>query len=248
VFSVESENGIFPTRIVLENRGFDSAPWPRNVDVIMFRFPARAKDGATIISDTRLAARIVTALNTNGWCIFFAYGSIENKLRPFQFADVLKLTGLTLVDVAVFSKPWWGGKKSDTHLTGSYEYVFMFTSAKRWYLDRSYLHDVIKGEKYEGVSCPGNSWDLARYNPAELYPQDVASSILKMICLLPGSVILDPLMGGSAGLEASVTCGYSFIGYEADLKKYNSYSKVLKKLYKLIADRDREHAIGGKEI
>jgi hypothetical protein len=214
------------------------------VDAVMFRFPARKKDGADDISDTLLAAHIATSLNANGWCVFFAYGSIENKLRPFQFAEVLRMAGLTLVDVCAISKPWWGGKKADTHLTGSYEYVFLFTNAKRWYLDRSYVHDFVVGEKYDGVSCPGNSWELKHYNPAELYPQDVAAAILKMVCLLPGSVVLDPLMGGSSGVEAAIACGHSFIGYEPNIQKYNSYARVLKRLSKVIADRDRDQRIG----
>ena len=236
--------GIFPVRVTIENVKFHTIKWPRNLDTIMFRFPARAKDGANEISDTNLAAHIVTSLNTNGWCIVFAYSSIENKLRPFEFAEVLKMAGLTLVDIAVFYKPWWGGRKSDSHLAGSHEYVFLFTNAKTWYLDRAYLHDVIQGEKYTGVSCPGNSWELKKFNPAELYPLDLASAILKMISLLPGSVILDPLMGGATGLEAAVYSGYSFIGYEADAKKYKSYEKVMKKLSQHIKERDTDHLRG----
>lgn len=240
--SLSHEVGIFPTRIVLENRKIDGDAWPRNVDAVMFRLPARKKDSPQEINDDVLAQRIHDSLNKSGWCVMFAYGSIENKLRPFDFALKMRAKGLVCVDVITLTKPWWGGKRSDTHLACSHEYVFLFTKADRWYLDRACVFPILAGDKDE-ASCPGNSWRLANYNPAEVYPRDVAATVLKMLSLLPGSVVLDPLMGGSAGLESAVACGYSFIGYEADEKVFKKYEKVVNKLKGSIKERDEEHKL-----
>lgn len=240
--SLQHESGIFPTKIVLEQRGISGVPWPRNVDAIIFRLPARKKDSCQDIDDDVLAGQISASLHKNGWCVVFAYGSIENKLRPFDFALKMKAKGLQCVDVISITKPWWGGKRSDTHLACSHEYVFLFTKADRWYLDRACIAPILKGETEEGA-CPGNSWHLANYNPAEVYPREVASVVLRMLSLLPGSVVMDPLMGGSAGLEAAVSCGYSFIGYEADPKVYKKYEKVIGKLKGSILERDEEHKL-----
>lgn len=233
--------GIFPTRIAVNNNSHTSTDWLRNIDMIIFRFPSRKKDGSYDVNITEFSSKIFNSLNSNGWCVVFAYGSIENKLRPFEFAAELKNTGLHLVDVVSISRPWWGGKRSDTHLALSYEHVFLFCKSDKWYLDRTSIFPLLVGDKYENTSCPGNAWDLSNYNPAVNYPADLATAIMKMVCLLPGSVILDPFMGGSSGIEAAVECGHSFIGYEVDTDRYNKYSKVLKKVQKLIEDRDADH-------
>jgi len=239
--------GIFPTKILIHNFANDQEEWLRNIDMILFRFPSRKKDGTYNVNIVEFASKVYSSLNANGWCVVFAYGSIENKLRPFEFASALKDTGLQLVDIVAASRPWWGGKRSDTHLALSYEHIFLFCKSDKWYLDRASIYPLIAGEKYEGVSCPGNSWDLYNYwdlnnyNPAVNYPSDLASALMKMVCLLPGSVILDPFMGGSSGMEAAVECGHSFIGYETDIDRYNKYSKVLKKVQKQIEERDEDH-------
>jgi hypothetical protein len=191
----------------------------------------------------------MNSLNSNGWCVAFAYGSIENKLRPFAFAAEMVRAGFNLVDVVVASRPWWGGKRSDTHLALSYEYIFLFSKATTWYLDRSPIYPLLEGGKYEEASCPGNTWDikwdLKTFNPAENYSATLASAIMKMVCLLPGSVVFDPVMGGSSGLESAMECGHSFIGYEPDVASYNKYAKIMKKAQKAIKERDDEHARQG---
>jgi len=241
---MQIQTGIFPTKIVIHNCSYNQVEWLRNIDLIMFRFPVRKKDGSYEINLQEFSAKINTSLNANGWAVVFAYGSIENKLRPFEFATALSLTGLNLVDIISTSRPWWGGKRSDTHLALSHEYIFLFCKGDKWYLDRNPIYSQVVGDKYEGVSCPGNSWDLKTYNPAVNYSAELAAAIMKMVSLLPGSVVLDPFMGGSSGMEASVQCGHSFIGYETNTDRYNKYSKVLKKAQKTIEDRDDDHTRG----
>jgi hypothetical protein len=161
------------------------------------------------------------------------------------FAAEMVKAGFILVDIIVASRPWWGGKRSDTHLALSHEYIFLFSKSSAWYLDRSPVYPLLDGPKYEDASCPGNAWDLKwnlkTFNPAENYSADIAAAIMKMVCLLPGSVVFDPIMGGSSGLEAAIECGHSFIGYEPDLDKYTKYGKILKKANKLMKERDQEH-------
>lgn len=236
------QGGIFPTSVSIHNCSYKDAEWMRNIALIMFRFPSRRKDGSYDINLESFAANVRDSLNPNGWVVMFSYGSIENKLRPFEAAAALQASGLNLVDIITINRPWWGGKKSDTHLALSHEYVFLFSKNVKWYLDRQPIYDILTGDKYEGTSCPGNSWDLKNYNHNENYSLDLAAAIMKMLCLLPGSVVLDPFMGGTSGVEAAVNCGHSFIGFEADSERYAKCSKTLKKVQKQIEERDSEHA------
>lgn len=213
----------------------------------MFRFPSRKKDGTNIFDDKDFAKRTYESLNSRGWCIFYAYCSIENKLRPFEFALEMQAAGLIPVDVVIITRPWFGGKKSDTHLSLGYEYAFIFSKHDNWFLDRIPVNAVLSSDKHDLSACPGNSWFLKDYNPAEIYASDLAAAIMKMTGLLPGSVVFDPLMGGSGGLEAAVACGHSFIGFEQDMDKYNKYPKVLKRLEKGIKIRDKEHNKSGDD-
>jgi len=243
---MQYQGGIFQTAITIANAHHTSdAEWKRNVDLCMFRFPTRRKDGSYDLNLPEFCGKIMNSLNARGWCVAFAYGSIENKLRPFVLAAEMVKAGFQLVDIIIASRPWWGGKRSDTHLALSHEYIFLFSKAATWHLDRTPVYPLLEGAKYEEASCPGNSWDLKwnlkSFNPAENYSADVAAAIMKMVCLLPGSVILDPIMGGSSGLDAALECGHSFIGYEPDEEKYAKYSKIIKKAHKLIKERDGEH-------
>lgn len=241
---MQIQGGIFPTRVVIHNCSSLSQEWLRNIDLIIFRFPVRKKDGSYDIDLAGFSSKIRDSLNASGWCVVFAYGSIENKLRPFEFATSLRDSGMNLVDIISINRPWWGGKRSDTHLALSHEYVFLFSKSDKWYLDRTPIYAELAGDKYDGATCPGNSWDLKGYNPAENYSPDLACAIMKMICLLPGSVILDPFMGGKSGIEAASSCGHSFIGFEPDSDRYAKYSKVLDRVKKRIESRDNDHSKG----
>ncbi len=238
------KSGIFPTSVSIHNCSYKDAEWMRNVSLIMFRFPSRRKDGSYDIDLESFAANVRDSLTPSGWVVMFSYGSIENKLRPFEAAAALQASGLNLVDIVTVNRPWWGGKKSDTHLALSHEYIFIFSKNVKWYLDRSHVYKILTGDKYDGTSCPGNSWDLKNYNHNENYSAELATVLMKMLCLLPGSVVLDPFMGGTSGVEAAVTCGHSFIGFESDADQYIKCSKTLKKVQKQIEERDNEHSRG----
>jgi len=239
---MQYQGGIFQTSITINNCDHSTQDWKRNVDLCIFRFPTRRKDGTYDLDLSTFCPKIMNSLNSKGWCIAFAYGSIENKIRPFVFAAEMVRAGFNLVDVIVATRPWWGGKRSDTHLALSYEYIYLFSKSDTWYLDRSPIYPLLEGEKYEEASCPGNAWNLKNFNPAENYSAELASAIMKMICLLPGSVVMDPIMGGSSGLEAALECGHSFIGFEPDNSKYLKYDKIMKKAQKMVKERDSEHA------
>jgi DNA modification methylase len=210
--------------------------------MILFRFPTRKKDGSYDIDLADFAKRIMDSLNPSGWCVAYAYASIENKLRPFDLAAALRDVGLHMVDIVVINRPWWSGKKSDAHLALSHEYAIIFSKNSKWYLDRAQIYPVLTGDKYKDVSCPGSSWDLKKYNHNESYSAELSTAIMKMVGLLPGSVVFDPFMGGSSGIYASVACGHSFIGFETDQDQYVKYTKVLKKVKKQIDERDVDHA------
>lgn len=243
---MEYQGGVFPVNVTIANCAYSQEEWKRNIDLIMFRFPTRRKDGTYALDVDDLARRCHSSLTSRGWCVAYAYASIENKLRPFVFAASMVKAGFILVDIIVATRPWWGGKRSDTHLAMSHEYIFLFSKADDWYLDRTPVYPLLEGAKYDDASCPGNAWDLKwdlqTFNPAENYSAELAAAIMKMVCLLPGSVVMDPFMGGTSGLEAAVRCGHSFIGYESDEEQYHKCGKTMKKLAKLIKDRDHDHA------
>jgi hypothetical protein len=237
---IDETIGFCRQKITIINENEDEVVWPRGVDAVVCRLPS---EEPLPEGDLNFAQKVDQCLTPNGWMIVFSFSPQKWKTRSYEFIAAAAKTGLTLVDVIVTVKPWWGGQKSDSHLTCTYEHILLFTKAKRWALNRESINSILKYPD-DSDSCPGNAWWLAKHCHSEVYPPDVCSALLKMIELLPGSVVLDPIMGGDAGIRSSVHCGYSFIGYEPDVKKYSSYVKTIKKAEKQLKKRDIEQQKG----
>jgi hypothetical protein len=138
--------------------------------------------------------------------------------------------GFNHIDNIIVNKSWLPGKRSESYLVNSHEYVLYFCNGDVWSLDRLPILEYLKldGE----VSCAGNSWTIQTGSLEESYPLDLAELLIKMTDALPGSVIFDPFMGTKSALRAALKNGHSFYGMETNNKKIQQYKKMIDKFNK----------------
>ncbi len=153
------------------------------------------------------------------------YAPNECKARPFEIANIMTEVGFNHIDNIIVEKSWLPGKRSESNLVNSHEYVLHFCNGKVWNLDRLPIKEYLS--LGEDVSCPGNTWKVDTGSLEESYPLDLAELLIKMTDALPGSIIFDPYMGTSAALKASLTYGHSFYGFEMDQRKLKRYKKII---------------------
>jgi tRNA G10 N-methylase Trm11 len=79
----------------------------------------------------------------------------------------------------------------------------------------------------ETSPCVGNTWLVETGSLDESYSDDLASLLIRMSDLLPGSSVFDPFMGNSAILKACLTMGHSLTGFETDKRKIKQYQKII---------------------
>ena len=138
--------------------------------------------------------------------------------------------GFIHVDNIVVKKTWFPGKRSETNLVNSHEYVLHFCNGEVWKLDRLPVREYLKTE--DETTCPGNTWEIETGSLDESYPVDLAELLIRMTDCLPGSVIFDPYCGGTGSLRAALKLGHSFFGFDVDSKQIKKYEKVVKEYNK----------------
>ena len=166
----------------------------------------------------------------NGIVFLVCYAPIEAKWRPFEVAKMMVDAGFTHIDNIVVKKTWFPGKRSETNLVNSHEYVLHFCNGGVWKLDRLPIRQYMKIEN--DISCPGNTWQIETGSLDEAYPVDLAELLIRMTDCLPGSVIFDPYCGGTGSLRAALKLGHSFFGFESDHKQIKKYEKIVKEYNK----------------
>jgi DNA modification methylase len=220
-------NNLFATNIRINNfEPLDSnAIWPNNIEVTICRIPIRKRDGYSKDSILKLAKKLKSHTVKNGIVFFICYAPNECKGRPFEVASIMSDSGFNHVDNIVIEKSWLPGKRSESNLVNSHEYVLYFCNGKVWNLDRLPIKQYLDTD--EDISCPGNTWKINTGSLEESYPLDLAELLIRITDSLPGSVIFDPYMGTSSALQASLKLGHSFYGFETDKKKLNKYKKII---------------------
>lgn len=221
-------NNLFSTNMRITNVDpLDSnAVWPNNIEVTICRVPIRKRDGYSPENIKKLAEKLKTNTVKNGVVFFICYAPNECKARPFEIANIMTTAGFNHIDNLIIEKSWLPGKRSESNLVNSHEYVLHFCNGKVWNLDRLPIKEYLKLD--DDVSCPGNTWKVETGSLEESYPLDLAQLLIRMTDALPGSVIFDPYMGTSAALQASLKYGHSFFGFETDQRKLKRYKKVIK--------------------
>lgn len=226
-------NNIFSTNIRVNNIDplDTNAVWPNNIEVTICRIPIRKRDGYSTTLVKQLADKLKTNTVKNGIVFLICYAPNECKSRPFEVADVMTKAGFNHIDNIIIEKSWLPGKRSESNLVNSHEYVLHFCNGKVWNLDRLPIKEYLK--LGEDTSCPGNTWKVDTGSLEESYPLDLAELLIRMTDALPGSVIFDPYMGTSASLKASLKYGHSFYGFEQDQRKLKRYKKVIAEYQKV---------------
>jgi len=203
-----------------------NAVWVANTEICICRIPIRKRDGWDEAKFADFAKKLKTHMVPNGIVFFICYAPIEAKFRPFEVAKIMVDQGFTHIDNIIMKKTWFPGKRSETNLVNSHEYILHFCNGSVWKLDRlpirQYLHI------HDGLSCPGNTWPIETGSLDESYPVDLAELLIRMTGCLPTSVVFDPYMGGTGSLKAALKLGHTFFGFERDTKQIKKYEKIVK--------------------
>jgi DNA modification methylase len=220
-------NNLFSTNIRVSNVDpLDStAIWPNNIEVTICRIPIRKRDGYSKEGVRKLAERLKANTVKNGIVFLICYSPNECKSRPFEVASIMADVGFEHIDNIILNKSWLPGKRSESNLVNSHEYVLYFCNGKVWKLDRLPLKQYLKIDDEQ--SCPGNSWTIETGSLEDSYPLDLAELLIRMTDVLPGSVIFDAYMGTPATLQACLKLGHSFYGFETDPRKLTKYKKII---------------------
>jgi hypothetical protein len=239
--SLENLSNIFQTNVRIHNMDAmdPDATWPRNIEVCIARIPIRKRDGYDEENVRKFAAKLKNHMVPNGIVFLVCYAPIEAKWRPFEVAKSMVDSGFFHIDNIVVQKTWFPGKRSETNLVNSHEYVLHFCNGNVWKLDRLPVRTYLKTE--EDTSCPGNTWKIETGSLDESYPLDLAELLLRMTDCLPGSLIFDPFCGGTASLRAALKLGHSFHGFEVDTKQIKKYEKIVKEYNKEMDNAVRKH-------
>lgn len=208
----------------------DGKVWPHNVDICITRMPIRKRDGYDKNMIEEFAKRLRGSMTANGLVFLICYAPMEDKGRPFEIASIMKQAGFNHVDNIVVERSWLPGKRSESNLVNSHDYVLFFCNGKVWTVDRLPIQEYLGMN--DSVSCPGNTWKVETGSLDEAYPIDLAQLLVTMADQLPGSMVFDPFMGAQSGLMAAVNVGHSFVGFEKDARRLKRYEKYIEKMYK----------------
>lgn len=230
--SIDNFSSIFRTNVRISNLSAldPSAVWVKNIEICITRIPIRKRDGFDPDKFKEFAAKLKSHMVPNGIVFLVCYAPIEAKWRPFEVAKMMADEGFTHIDNIVVKKTWFPGKRSETNLVNSHEYVLHFCNGDVWKLDRLPIRQYMKIDN--DISCPGNTWEIETGSLDEAYPVDLAELLIRMTDCLPGSVIFDPYCGGTGSLRAALKLGHSFFGFETDTKQIKKYEKVVKEYNK----------------
>lgn len=202
-----------------------NAVWPKSIEICIARVPIRKKDGYSVERITKIAERLKPCMVKNGAVFLICYAPVESKSRPFEVAAAMTKAGFVHVDNIIIHKSWFPGKRSESNLVNSHEYVLYFCNGKVWKLDRTPIKEYLRIE--DEVSCPGNLWKIETGSLEDSYPVELAELLLRMTDCLPGSMIFDPFMDTRSSLIASIKLGHSFAGFEVNKEKIKQYEKVI---------------------
>jgi hypothetical protein len=212
--------------------------WPAKVEICICRVPIRKKDGYSIEMVRSFAQKLKSCMVPNGIVFLIAYAPTEDKARPFEISRAMTEVGFHHVDNIVIVKSWFPGKKSESNLVNSHEYVLYFCNGDVWKLDRAPLCEYLR---IPGKStCCGNTWTIETGSLDDSYPVDLAELLIRMTDVLPASMIFDPFMSSTAALRAALKLGHSFFGFETDRRRLTRYKQIVKEHQEMIKKNEEK--------
>ena len=222
------------------------ATWAKNIEVCITRVPIRKRDGYDPEKFKQFATKLKNHVIPNGIVFLICYAPIEAKWRPFEVAKMMADAGFTHIDNIIVKKTWYPGKRSETNLVNSHEYVLHFCNGNVWKLDRLPIREYM--ETNDDTTCPGNTWEIETGSLDESYPVDLAELLIRMTDCLPGSLIFDPYCGGTGSLRAALKLGHSFYGFEKDSKQIKKYETIVKEYNKEMDNAVKRHKSSSSKV
>jgi DNA modification methylase len=205
----------------------EDAIWPSGAEICITKVPIRKKDGYKYSLMEKLAKKLKSSMVKNGAVFIVCYAPSEAKSRPFEIAKAMVEAGFTHIDNIIIQRSWFPGKRSETSLVNTHEYVLWFCNGSVWNLDREPVKRYLKLS--DDITCCGNTWQVETGSLDEAYSVDLAELLIKMTDSLPSSLIFSPYMSTSSVLKSAIKLGYSFSGFETDPRKIKQYKKILQK-------------------
>lgn len=224
---IDNLNMLFQTNVkISEGSCMDSAAiWPNNIELTICHFPMRIRDGYSKEMVDEFATKLKSRMINNGIVFLITYAPVEDKSRPFEIAKSMVNAGFTHVDNIVIQRSWMPGKRSETNLVNSHEYVLFFCNGNNWKIDRLPVRKYLNID--DDTSCIGNTWKVETGSLDDSYSFDLADLLIRMADILPSSLIFDPFSGSTAGLKVALKLGHSFVGFESDKRKLKKYQKII---------------------
>lgn len=220
-------DSLFNTTVKIESLDpmSSDAVWPMNQEVCITRIPIRKSDGWNPEKFAEFAKKLKTNMVQNGIVFLICYAPTEAKYRPFEVAKIMVDNGFNHIDNIVIKKTWFPGKRSETNLMNSHEYVLHFCAGNLWKLDRNPIKAYLGADNE--TTCVGNTWEVETGSLDESYPVELAELLIRMTNCLPGSVIFDPYMGATGSLRAALKLGHTLWGFEQNPKQLKKYEKII---------------------
>lgn len=224
---IDNLSNLFKTSVRIEDMDCmdPNAVWVANAEICITRIPIRKRDGWDPNKFQDFAKKLKSTMVPNGIVFLICYAPIEAKWRPFEVAKLMDEAGFNHIDNIVIKKTWFPGKRSETNLVNSHEYVMHFCNGDVWKLDRLPLREHMK--VHDELSCVGNTWEVETGSLDESYPIDLAELLIRMTNCLPGSTIFDPYMGTTSSLRVALKLGHSYCGFDSDKRQIRKYEKIL---------------------
>jgi hypothetical protein len=203
----------------------DTAVWPHNIEVCLTRVPIRKKDGYSVELIEKLAKKLKTAMARGGSVFLICYAPAEDKARPFEISRAMTTVGFKHIDSIIVERTWTPGRRAESTLSNSYDFVLHFVNGDSWKLDREPLRE------YMGIDdpniCPGNLWCVETGSLDEPYPIDLAELLVQTTACLPGSLLFDPFCSGTALARCAIKLGHSMTAFFGSIAELNVTKKFV---------------------
>jgi len=216
---------------ILNKNITEVAIWPRNIDLVITRFPATEKDGYSKGLAGYVANKAFNGMNSNTLLYLVVSSLKESKERPFALIDIFTSVGFNFIDTIIWVRNKFTPTQGAKRLNNIYDFVFLLSKGDNYHLDRQsivYLKKQSLPECEEDYICPGNVWKI-KIDDRDSTPIELYESIIKLSNILPNSLIVDPFLTLST-FKASLQLGHSFWGCSENKKVCKDCNEIIKQL------------------
>ncbi len=167
--------------------------------------------------------------------------SFDNQFKSHEIANDILDCGFNLVQTVVWVKVQHSPVQGDKHLNHLYEYIFIFSKAQDYSLQRLAIGIPYKDKSNIGrwkvakddLRCRGDVWFI-NYETVQrhsqklheaIFPKQLPELCIKLASSKSSDTVLDPFLGSGTTILAAADLGRSSIGYEINA----SYERIIRR-------------------